>query len=192
MCDLAEEKLILAIVKDTESLALNTLFNKYKPMVITLFNSYNFRYLDIDDALAIGLKICFDSAQHFDFSKHVTFGAFFKNNLKNEFLSLLRKQNAKKREVDLTSCSYENLTNISEEPPEFNLRHLSTHEQLLLKERLKKVTADFSYLENQVFYNYLNNTTSYKAAEDLHISEQTYQNAINRCRNKIKRSFKLD
>lgn len=192
MQNLSENELILTLIQDPESLALNTLFNKYKPMVINLFNSYHFRYLDLDDALAIGLKTCFYSTQHFDFNKHVTFGAFFKNNLQNEFRSILRKQNAKKRESDLNSYTYNDLSNIAEEQPEFNLRHLSSHEQMLLKEQLKSVTADFSYLENRVFYNYLNNTTSYKAAKDLQISERTYQNAVNRCRNKIKRSFKLD
>lgn len=184
-------QLLTAILEDPESPKLKILFDKYRPMISALLADFQFRFLDQDDAFAIALTVCFNSVRSFDVTKKVTFGAFFKNNLRNEFLSIARRQAAQKRAADLNAYSYDTMLSLYPNFTNTHMTHLSPEERLALKEELKNALNDFSYLENKVFYNYLTTSDQKQAAKNLHISEQTYVNAVNRCRNKIKQNFEI-
>lgn len=183
-------ELITDILADPESLSLLILFQKYRPLVFSTINAFNFRYYDFDDLQVEAMMICYESVQDFEPDRNVPFGSFFKANLTNYFLTLLRNQAAKKRHFDLFANSFESL--VTEKGSGYlgpDLTNLAPDRQLLLEEDLARLPNVLSDLEYEVMQMYCNPNPYSKEviASKLNISYKKLYSATSRCKKKTKK-----
>lgn len=183
-------ELISDILLDPESSSFLILYEKYCPVVYTAIGAFHFRYYELDDLKIEAMLICYQSVLDFNPAHHNTFGSFYKANLTNYFMTLLRNQAAKKRQVDYFSNSLDSL--IAENGTAYlgpDHSEIAADVQLQIKERLAKLPLMLSGLEWQVLESFCNsNPVSRRIiARRLGMSYTRFYNAANRCKKKLRR-----
>ncbi|GBG95861.1 DNA-directed RNA polymerase sigma-70 factor [Ligilactobacillus salitolerans] len=180
-------ELIAETLADADSQALGKLFHKYRPLVLNLISSYRFRYYDFDDLLVEALVVCYESVLEFEPSRQIPFGAFFKANLNNYLMTLLRGQKAQKRQLDKVTSSFEGMLELKGENSFGPDQHsISPEQYLLLKEKLERLPTVLSSLEIEVLQLYCGPFpySNQSIAEHLSISYPALSNASSRCKYK--------
>lgn len=185
------EKLVYA-AKTGDTQAFKQLFYEHHPVVWKLKQRYHLHGFDVDDWLQEGRIICYQSLQKFDQTKQVTFGSFFKHNLKNHICSLLRKQEAFKRKIHQETTSLEEkIEHVGETfYDQLHLTNEDHDDQLIIQEQLETFYLALSSFEMNVLVYYQQNFSTIEISEKLDISVSSVQNAIQRIRRKLKDQFR--
>ncbi|MGF7437624.1 sigma factor [Lentilactobacillus senioris] len=161
-----------------DDLAIMQLFNTYLPIVKKLQSEFYIANFEIDDWYQEAQITLFHSTRKFNPAKNVTFGSFYKRNLHNRVIDLIRESQAKKRipKSELRSI---------EAREQYYVETIQDHQELmpdlrvLLGESITESFSKFSRLEKQTFLQMLDRQGSsqqFSAAA---------RNAFDRCRKKF-------
>lgn len=178
----------IASVKDGNSDALVLLFDKYQPVVYKLRQMYSVKDLDFEDWQQEGRLCLLQSAESYREDVGITFGAYFKKNMTRRIYSLLRKQNAFKRRMDVLATSLENevgikeevLGTVKEEPTDY------VSDLIVLRDELATYCQCLSNFECLVLLGYLTSVPLCEIAVMTECSEEKVKNGIDRARRKLK------
>ncbi|KRN29195.1 hypothetical protein IV38_GL000075 [Lactobacillus selangorensis] len=101
------EQQLIERTAQRDSEALQSLFERYLPMVRKMFWPYSLRLFDEDDWLQRARFVCYRSCCIFTPHRGSRFASFYQFNLHNELNSLVRYELAQKRLAQKQALSYE-------------------------------------------------------------------------------------
>ncbi|MCY9807145.1 sigma factor [Lentilactobacillus senioris] len=161
-----------------DDLAILQLFNTYLPIVKKLQSEFYITNFEADDWYQEAQITLFRSTQKFDSTKNVTFGSFYKRNLHNRVIDLIRESQAKKRipQSELHSI---------EAREQYYVETIQDHQDImpdlkvLLVESIVEAFGQFSQLEKQTFIQMLEHPKT------PHQFSAATRNAFDRCRKKF-------
>lgn len=161
-----------------DDLALLQLFNTYLPIVKKLQSEFYITNFEADDWYQEAQITLFRSTQKFDQDKKVTFGSFYKRNLHNRVIDLIRESQAQKRipKSELRSI---------EAKEQYYVDTIQDHQEImpdlrvLLVESIVEAFDQFSPLEKQAFMQMFEQPGSTQQFSATAI------NAFDRCRKKF-------
>ena len=170
--------------KEPNSLAFQIIFQKYRPMIITVIKKFNLTSHDTDDLFQEASLVCYQTACSFDPKKTATtYGAFFKLSLINHCRTLVRQENAQKREVQKHLTSLEGLLEVNGDT--FSSKTKDPYELVQLHLLYEHLPQILSPLEYQVFCAKINCHNTDEVAQQLHLSRSQTYNALARCHQNI-------
>lgn len=154
--------LIAGVQRNRED-ALMKLFEKYRPVVENNKRKYYLRDYDSEDLEQEALIICHQAAEKYDPEKG-SFGSFYRTQLNNNSISLLRKKHAARRVGDEKSLS---------------LEHLQESKSSAVEEALGKEVINF--LHTSICDEYLTSLSETELiAFQVVIGKYTFQEALNK------------
>lgn len=182
-----DRELIMA-AKQGDIEAFEQIFKKYQPIIFKLQKEYYLRGYDYDDWLQEGQIVCYNSVKSYDLDKGLSFGYFFKMNFQRHIFSVIRRQNALKRKIDVQSVSLE--AKIAQGGDFFSIREdNAAHAALdyvLIRDQLKTFDAQLSNFERQAFHHYVGGKSKEKISEELNCSLGKVRNALDRVKRKLR------
>ncbi|USS84912.1 sigma-70 family RNA polymerase sigma factor [Fructilactobacillus myrtifloralis] len=159
------------------------LFHQFAPVYLKLWHDFYLRDMDLNDWSQEAAVVFIRTLHRYDVTKRVTFGSFYKTNLRNHLFDLLRKKNAQKRiperlQASFSACPDYYAETIQDEAAPNPLKCCE------LTERLQQVGATCSAFERQVLSASLRQQTVAQIARRFSVDEQQVQNALVRCKRK--------
>lgn len=200
--DYNDQELLSYIGENIEE-ASEIMYEKYKPMIITLANKMiNLAFntgLEVNDFIQEGMLGLNVAIQEYDVNKEASFFTFAKKCIERRMLSLVAASRRQKHRFLNESISFE----IADEEGEFKnydalLEDNSLNpEQLLLdtereNEILKIAHEVLTSFEEQVFVMKMNNFTYKEIADLLDKDPKSIDNAIQRIKAKLKNKLNID
>ncbi|MCP0887261.1 sigma-70 family RNA polymerase sigma factor [Ligilactobacillus sp. WILCCON 0076] len=169
----------------------NELFTCYRPLVATCINYFKFSYLDIDDLIQEARIICYQTVMSYQNDMEITYGVYFKRCLLNQYHTLLRYENARKRGGKEKDVSLDNLLKKKgEDILEDDKRTFGIEDFIVLNDILNRIPNFFSKIEFKVFQMHLiYEYTPKEISEMLKIPLANVYNAIYRYKNKLNRMY---
>lgn len=161
-----------------DDLALMQLFNTYLPVVKKLQSEFYITNFEADDWYQEAQITLFRSTQKFNPTKNVTFGSFYKRNLHNRIIDLIRETQAQKRIPTSELNSIEANEQFYVETIQDN-QEILPDLRVLLFESIVESFNNFSKLEKQTFIQMLDQPGANKQLSS------TARNAFDRCRKKF-------
>lgn len=176
---------LIEMIKNGNDYPFAILFHRYYALVKKITSNYYLKSFDTDDFMQEAQMIFNKTIHTYDKTKGHTFGNFFKLNLKHHFYSLIRKDMAKKRSLERSSQSLDELT---EKGERFNDPETETpiDDILHVRERLSQYHQSLSLLEQMVFYHFIRNKDVEEIASFLEQDATKIRNALDRCKRKMK------
>ncbi|WP_164509443.1 sigma-70 family RNA polymerase sigma factor [Companilactobacillus jidongensis] len=176
-----ELALIKLVKEDANSIALESLVERYRPMIDNMYFQYKIGLYDQNDWYQEALIVCYATCKIFDGASGSKFGSFFKLKFKNHIIDIVRRENTVKRQANQLACSYEQVI-IDESPNEFikNYVHL-----LDTSSYLEQAVEDLSKLELIALQFLLGELKIHIACELAMCDTRQLHRAANRCRLKI-------
>lgn len=176
-----ELALINLVKEDKNSKALESLVERYRPMIDNLYFQYKIGLYDQSDWYQEALIVCYATCKIFDGTSGSKFGSFFKLKFKNHIIDIVRRENTVKRQANQLACSYEQVIT-DENSNEFvrNYVHLldtSSHFEEMVKELSKLELIALQFL--------LGELKMHIACEMAMCDTSQLGRAANRCRLKI-------
>lgn len=101
--------------KQGDDVYFEKLMQKYRPILLKFWSMYNIDGMDLNDFEQEAAIVMLKSLVNFDADKKITFGAFYKSNLRNHLFDLLRRMQAKKRIPSNQIISFQDLSLFFEE-----------------------------------------------------------------------------
>lgn len=173
-------KLICRIKADAEDKeAFGKLFIKYYPIVRKIKRLYFVNGLDDDDFDQEARLVMYKSVIRFSTDKAVSFGTFYRMNLKNRIFDLIRANNAQKRLPDSPIISLD-VNHDYYESTVGDRRICSPESLMMIQERMAALYENCSVLEKQALEFMM------AQLNDQKISEKTLVNAFERCKKKYR------
>lgn len=184
-----QDDLIIEQAKNGCNDAFESLFKKYLPIVLAQKRKYDLRDLELDDWLQEGRIICYQSLEKFDSTKNVTFGLFFKINFERHAITLLRYQEAQKRQINrvtdsLDSLNVENLTTASED-----YKAKTSLEYIFVRESLEGFSFHLSLFEKSIFDCLLKGDNLTEISKKLDVPPLKVRSGYCRLKQKIKKQI---
>ena len=172
-------------IKNGEDEALLDLCFRYKPLINKVKSMYHVRYYDNQDWEQDAMIICHASAKSFDFNKG-KFGSYFKTRLINHARSLVRYDNAYRRQALKQSVSLETAKKNNLMP--LNKSFVSIPE-IPLSENIAILTGRLSTLEANALLVGLGVIKQKDVIEKLKISKLTLSRARSRLAQKMRQTL---
>lgn len=108
-----KETLWIEQVRDfRDSIALENLVTKYRPMIDNTIRQYFVSGYDRDDWYQEARVICHESCKKFDGSRGSKFGSFFKMKFKHRVIDLVRCNSSAKRKINSMTESLDNMEDV--------------------------------------------------------------------------------
>lgn len=168
-----------------DSNAFEHLFYLYRPMLKKIQQQYYLYELDDDDWDQEARIVCFQAAQHYRRDTRLTFGRYYQRCLLCRVYTLIRHQNAKKRQIDRHTVSLE-VDDIKQRLEAEGT--LQTVNWSMIRASAPDFISQLSELERFVFYRQLTAGFEWTSnSDDNGITEVQVRNALERCRRKLKR-----
>ncbi|MDT2815631.1 sigma-70 family RNA polymerase sigma factor [Vagococcus carniphilus] len=185
---LNQNELLLTQAKIGCSDAFEELFQKYVPIVLKQKSAYYLRDYDLDDWLQEGRIVCFQSLQRYNIEQDVTFGLFFKINFKRRVVTLLRHQEAQKRQIYRYTESLE--SQVDQLGEHFSkcvedYRAGTSIEYIFIRESLEDFSEQLSKFEIKVYIYLLLGEGLESIASILDVSVRKVTNGYSRLRKKV-------
>ncbi|SBO17042.1 sigma-70 family RNA polymerase sigma factor [Carnobacterium divergens] len=182
---------LIAAIKKGQTEEFEQLFLRYLPLTKKLSNMYYFKYLEEEDYLQESRMVFFKALQQFVEGKGHTFGNFYKLNLKHHLFSLIRKENAKKRGADRLSDSLDEMLENNHAPKYIanQEEQVTAYDKMMISENVTAYYDTLSSFERHVFNGYLANLELEEIAKNLDCELLKVRNALDRCRQKLRKSF---
>ncbi|APX71100.1 sigma-70 family RNA polymerase sigma factor [Companilactobacillus allii] len=172
---------LIELVKEKNNEALESLVQRYKPMIDNMYFQYKIGLYDRNDWYQEALLVCYSTCQIFDGASGSKFGSFFKLKFKNHIIDIVRRENTFKRQANQFACSYELLIE-SNDPAEFiqNYVHL-----LNTSSYLEEAISELSALELVALQFLLGEVKLQIACEIGSCNSNQLNRAASRCRMKM-------
>ncbi|GGC95050.1 sigma-70 family RNA polymerase sigma factor [Enterococcus wangshanyuanii] len=171
-----------------DGMAFDRLYRKYHPLVYNFRKKYYLKDFDREDWLQEGRIIFYRSLEKYEETYSVSIGKFFKSNFENHIRSLVRKQCAVKRTVDVQSVS---LDQKMESQGESFFDYVSAEasdalEQMIIREKLEELPQVLSPFERTTFQEFMNGKEIGEIAKATASREVTVRSAYDRAKKKLK------
>lgn len=180
-----ETKELILKAANGDSRALEQLFQRYRPMLKKMQQRYYLHLLDADDWDREARLVCFRAAQRYREDTRLTFGRYYQRCLLCRIYTLIRRQNAKKRQIDRHTVPLDKL----EVKQQLSARgSFQSFNQVFIRANATDFIRQLSDLERAVFYQEL--AIKHSASSAFLVAEITdlqRRNALERCRRKLKR-----
>ena len=176
---------LISQIKNGEDEALLDLCFRYKPLINKVKSMYHVRYYDNQDWEQDAMIICHASAKSFDLNKG-KFGSYFKTRLINHARSLVRYDNAYRRQALKQSVSLETAKKNNLMP--LNKSFVSIPE-IPLSENIAILTGRLSTLEANALLVGLGVIKQKDVIEKLKISKLTLSRARSRLTQKMRQTL---
>lgn len=179
---------LFELVRVGDDMAIKNLFEKYFPIVRSMQKKYYLRGLDYDDYRQEGMISFVSSVQSYDNERSISFGSYFRMNLDRKFCSLLRKQCAQKRRLDIASVSIDEMSEIYGDACYIAEDLVTYHSfgDIFQRERLNTFHEELSYFEKKVFEHYLDGVSTANISNNLECGSVKVKSAIDRIRRKLR------
>ncbi|KRM92913.1 sigma-70 family RNA polymerase sigma factor [Liquorilactobacillus cacaonum] len=163
------------------------LFFQYRPLVIKSINRYHFRFHEIDDLLQEARIVCYQAVLAYNITGNITFGKFYQQSLQNCFCSLLRKENAIKRQSDRYAESFENVLETQGECySKTAISNIVPENVILINEAIVQLEYLLSEFEYKVFsLLYFKRKSPEDITKILDAPQNKVNRAVTRCKNKL-------
>ncbi|WP_334329042.1 sigma-70 family RNA polymerase sigma factor [Companilactobacillus sp. HBUAS59699] len=176
-----ELALINLVKEDANSLALESLVERYRPMIDNLYFQYKIGLYDKNDWYQEALIVCYATCQIFDGTSGSKFGSFYKLKFKNHIIDIVRRENTVKRQANQLACSYEQIIT-DENPTEF----VKNHAHLLdTSSHLQQAVQELSKLELIALQFLLGEIKIHIACEMAMCDVRQIHRAASRCKDKF-------
>lgn len=177
---------LLPLIRQNNEEALETLMKKYSPLIGRIASSYYGVTYDHQDFLQEGKMALFKAIETFDETRGASFYSYAMTCVRNAITTVYRKQ---KRAADLERLMEE--PNIEGVKESYEAYQTSKKIDIFLNKKmiLEKVLADKTILsdfEKQCLKYYLLDNNYKEIAAILGISPKKVDNALIRCKNKLK------
>ena len=183
--NIKSEAELIKQIKNGEDEALLDLCFRYKPLINKVKGMYHVRYYDNQDWEQDAMIICHASAKSFDLNKG-KFGSYFKTRLINHARSLVRYDNAYRRQALKQSVSLETAKKNNLLP--LNKSFVSIPE-IPLSENIAILTGKLSTLETNALLIGLGIVKQKDVIEKLKISKLTLSRARSRLAQKMRQTL---
>ncbi len=183
--NIKSEAELIRLIKNGEDEALLDLCFRYKPLINKVKGMYHVRYYDNQDWEQDAMIICHASAKSFDLNKG-KFGSYFKTRLINHARSLVRYDNAYRRQALKQSVSLETAKKNNLLP--LNKSFVSIPE-IPLSENIAILTGKLSTLETNALLIGLGIVKQKDVIEKLKISKLTLSRARSRLAQKMRQTL---
>lgn len=183
--NIKSEAELIKQIKNGEDEALLDLCFRYKPLINKVKGMYHVRYYDNQDWEQDAMIICHASAKSFDLNKG-KFGSYFKTRLINHARSLVRYDNAYRRQALKQSVSLETAKKNNLMP--LNKSFVSIPE-IPLSENIAILTGRLSTLEANALLVGLGVIKQKDVIEKLKISKLTLSRARSRLAQKMRQTL---
>lgn len=187
-----QNELLLTQAKIGCSDAFEELFQKYVPIVLKQRSAYYLRDYDLDDWLQEGRIVCFQSLQRYNIKQDVTFGLFFKINFKRRVVTLLRHQEAQKRQIyhytESLELQVDQLGEFFSKGVE-DRRASTSIDYVFIRESLEDFSERLSKFEIKVYIYLLLGEGPEGIASILNVPVSKVTSGYNRLKKKIKEQF---
>ncbi|WP_353989352.1 sigma-70 family RNA polymerase sigma factor [Pediococcus argentinicus] len=181
-----DDETMVKLVQDNQIKYFEPLFQRYIGVVFKSQREHHLKHFDTDDWIQEGRIVFYKSVMSFDFTRHVTIGALFKQSFSNRVCSLVRFNLAFKRKADQEVCSFESLPENAlkayKERP--SLVH-DPSKSLILKENYAEYHSELSKFEKDISSRLFNGYKPSDIAEELGCELKQITNAIGRCHRKF-------
>lgn len=182
---LTDTELIVAI-RQGETEKFEELFNRYQFLVLKVSRSYVIRDYDLDDIMQEARILFFKVIHEYRLENGMNFGNFYKMKMKQFFVTIIRRQNAIKRQ----GAKYcDSLDAIREKSSDESYRYAPQNEgtpeaMLMVQEEMLDYYQLLSTFEKQVLSAYTKGLTIEAIARLYGKTAESVKNALSRCRTK--------
>jgi RNA polymerase sporulation-specific sigma factor len=168
--------------------AFDSLYREYHPIVYKFQKKYYIKDFDREDWLQEGRIIFYRSLEKYESGHQITIGQFFKLNFENHIRSLIRKQCAFKRTIDVHATS---LDQKIENQGESFFDYMGTEEadvldQMIIREKLEQLPTILSPFEKATFQEYVSGKELDQIVKDAQSEERIIRGAYDRAKKKLK------
>lgn len=168
--------------------AFDQMYRQYYPLVYKFQKKYYLKGFDQEDWLQEGRIIFYKSLENYEDTHQVTIGKFFKRNFENHIRSLVRKQCATKRTVDMQAVSLEQKVESQGEAfvDCLHKEEAGVLDQLIIREKLEQLPVVLSPFERTTFQEYISGKDLRQIATDQDAQQTTVRSAYDRAKKKLK------
>ena len=153
MTELTDRTLICQLQQSMDSSGLATLFDRYRPVLYRLQQTYYIPGFEQDDWIQEARLVLYTAVQKFQLERTTSFGAFYRLNLTHRIFDLIRQTQALKRQMNHTAVSIEAQSSyFADTLPDFRW---ALREQLEVKEAIWQLLPRLSVVERTVFVGIL-------------------------------------
>ncbi|MBO0441242.1 sigma-70 family RNA polymerase sigma factor [Candidatus Enterococcus ikei] len=171
-----------------DALVFDRFYRQYYPIVYKFQKKYYLKDFDQEDWLQEGRIIFHRSLEKYEEAHNVSIGKFFKSNFENHIRSLVRKQCAVKRTIDVQSISLDQ--KVEKQGESFfdyiGMEESDVLEQMIIREKLEQLPIMLSPFERITFQEYMNGKELEQIAKDTANNEITVRSAYDRAKKKLK------
>lgn len=178
--EITDNELLRLYKSDKNSLALSVLFERYKPLIISKINSFNFVNSDFEDAFQECMIVLFTAINSYN-SEIASFSTYVTVCINRALISIYRQKN------NGGETLIENFdANISEKIFDESINPQNIIENNYnFSELVSTVKSNLSKLEFSVLKYLFAGRKYSEIANELSISEKSVDNAVQRIRNKF-------
>jgi len=175
----------IELVKEyDDSIALESLVRRYRPMIDNMYIKFFIDSYDKSDWYQEAFIVCYQTCCLFDAQNGSKFGSFFKMKFQNHIIDIIRRENAVKRRANIRTESYDNLVING------TIDDLTTENDnwLEVSNQIERILVEMSSLELLAFQFLLGKISLKDACESAQCDVKQIMRAVGRCKNKIKKS----
>ena len=182
-----DEELVSVCTEQTQ--AFEVLFERYRPLVVSIANSYAMNTADAEDYVQEGMFGLLAAVAAYSQERAAGFRTFAGTCIRNRMRNLFRRENADQRKSSI-------LPDVSLDDPENRVAEMladqaETPEEIVLeKERVsalnRRIAEVLSGQEREIFLMSVSGFSYDEIASRLQISAKSVDNAIQRARRKLR------
>lgn len=155
------------------------------PIKMSVISKFYIEGYDREDCMQEANKALYEAIQKYNPSSPMNFPQYYKMYLTNRFIQLLRNSQALKRKGMADAMRIENADEILKEKIS-SFSASSPEEQSILHESFDTYLSELSSFEKEVFHLSLIETSYEEIALQLNCSKDKVENALYRCKVKLK------
>lgn len=182
-----ENQWIELIREKDDSIALDRLVRRYRPMIDNMYIKYFIDGYDRNDWYQEAFLVCYQTCKLFDGNSASKFGSFFKLKFQNHIIDIIRRENAIKRKANQGTESYDKLL----DKGKFDDKVAEDNDSIDVSNQLEKIITKMSGIELVAFQFLLGKVSLHEACTEARCDIKQIVQAANRCKKKIKRDQKL-
>ncbi|HIY92105.1 sigma-70 family RNA polymerase sigma factor [Companilactobacillus sp. HBUAS56275] len=182
-----ENQWIELIKEHDDSIALDRLVRRYRPMIDNMYTSYFIEGYDRNDWYQEAFLVCYQTCKLFDGNSGSKFGSFFKLKFQNHIIDIIRRENAVKRKANHGTESYDELLDNGK----FDDKIAENNDCVDMTNELEKIMTRMSNIELVAFQFLLGKLSMYDACLKARCNMKQIIQATNRCKKKIKHDHKI-
>jgi RNA polymerase sporulation-specific sigma factor len=190
------DEMLVDFCKKNHPLAMETLFERYKPLLSKITRSYFLLGADQDDLMQEAMIGLYKAVVSFNANQQTSFKTFASLCVKRHVLDAIKKSNAQKHKALNDSVMFSQcFSGLDDENEEFLFEPYEQSQQSIeqtenFEQMIKTIQSKLSKLEFQILTQYLKGQTYAQIAQKLSINSKSVDNALTRIKKKLQ--FLLD